>query len=77
MEFAWELNLQDFKTSNGWLESWKSRHSIKALKVSNDSASVDKETLSNNKSRLLDFLKGYSLRDVLNHGELPRQVLHT
>ena len=62
-EFARELDLQDFKVSNGWLESWKSRHSIRRERQCRQG------TVSAYKSRLLDILEGYNLDDVFNADE--------
>jgi hypothetical protein len=41
MEFANGLKFMDFKASNGWLESWRSRCSIGFFKVCGESANVD------------------------------------
>lgn len=34
LKYSQELRIPDFKASNGWLQSWKSRYSIKSFKVS-------------------------------------------
>ncbi|XP_021378894.1 uncharacterized protein LOC110466609 isoform X2 [Mizuhopecten yessoensis] len=36
LKYAHELRMPDFKASNGWLQSWKSRYSIKSFKVSSN-----------------------------------------
>jgi hypothetical protein len=41
MEFANGLKFMDFKASNGWLESWRSRCSTGFFKVCGVSANVD------------------------------------
>ncbi|XP_052240655.1 jerky protein homolog-like [Dreissena polymorpha] len=62
--FAKELGYHDFKGSSGWLTSWKSRYSVKAFKVSGESAGVDQQTVSDFKSRLPDIIQGYSLENI-------------
>jgi hypothetical protein len=37
MEFVTDLKFMDFKASNGWLESWRSRFSIGFFKVCGES----------------------------------------
>ncbi|XP_069132365.1 uncharacterized protein [Argopecten irradians] len=36
LKYAQELRMPDFKASNGWLQSWKSRYSIKSFKTANN-----------------------------------------
>ncbi|XP_052268287.1 tigger transposable element-derived protein 6-like [Dreissena polymorpha] len=56
--FAKELGLHDFKGS-----------SVKAFKVSGESAGVDQQTVSDFKSRLPDIIQGYSLENIFNADE--------
>ncbi|XP_067661534.1 uncharacterized protein [Haliotis asinina] len=45
LQFASQLDISDFKASDGWLASWKTRHDIKQLKVSGESASVNTDDM--------------------------------
>jgi len=68
-KFAIDLCLTDFKAPNGWLDSWKSRHSVKGLKVSCESAGVNQETVNNYKKRLPSITSGYRSEVVFNCDE--------
>ena len=50
-QFAQELSLMDFKGSNGWLDRWKSRYSIKGFNVSGESAGVHLAVVDEYKQR--------------------------
>ena len=41
LEFAQNLDLMEFKASNGWLNSWRSKFSIGFFKICGESADVD------------------------------------
>ncbi|XP_053406380.1 tigger transposable element-derived protein 6-like [Mercenaria mercenaria] len=69
LHFANELEISEFKASNGWLDKWKDRHSIKEFKVSIESAGVDQNVVENFKSRIPEVVGDYSLDDVFNCDE--------
>ena len=82
--FAQELGLDDFRASNGWLGRWKTRHSIKAFKVSGESAGVDIDTVEGFKSKIPEFIENYEHRNIFNCDEtglyfraLPDRTLAT
>ena len=69
LQFATELNIPDFKASNGWLDRWRTRYSVNAFKVSGESASVNQETVDDYRTRLPDITKDYSPNDIFNCDE--------
>ena len=63
------LGKADFKGSQGWLEKWKKRFSIKQLTVCGESGDVQGETFDSWKERLPEFVKAYSKDDIWNMDE--------
>ena len=41
LKYATDLEIEDFKASEGWLDKFKARHNIKFKQISGESASVD------------------------------------
>ena len=66
---AQQLQIEGFKASNGWLQKWKSTHSLKSMTISGESAAVPVDTVQSWKERLPEILEGYCERDVLNMDE--------
>ncbi|XP_033749246.1 tigger transposable element-derived protein 6-like [Pecten maximus] len=69
LQFSKELNLEEFKASNGWLESWKNRYSIGYFKVCGESADVDIESVNDYKRRVPSIVAGYHNKDIFNCDE--------
>jgi hypothetical protein len=64
LQFATELSITDFKASTGWLDSWRTRHSIKSAKVGGEAASVDEDVVKDWHERIPDITAGYRPEDV-------------
>ena len=69
MEFAKSLDIECFKASNGWLESFKKRHNLAFTKMSGERGDVNLETVSVWKKRLPEICFGYEPKDVFNMDE--------
>ena len=61
--------LVEFKTSDGWLQRFRSRHMIGFRQISGESASVITPTTDKWKHRLQAVVKGYNDDDVCNADE--------
>lgn len=70
IEVAAELNIEDFKASEGWLENFKARHSIKFRAEQGEAAAVDIEVVKEWQQTILrESLSKYSPDDVFNADE--------
>ena len=72
----------EFKASNGWLESFKSRHNIVWHQICAESKSVDLKNVDEWKVKLKMICEGYEPRNIYNGDErglffraLPRKTL--
>jgi hypothetical protein len=69
LEVARALNFGSFKASNGWIQKFKTRHSILCKTICGESADAPKETADLWKGKLYRLCDGYSERDILNCDE--------
>ena len=68
-ETANEMNLNGFKASNGWLEKFLKRNSIKFSTISGESADVSQEVVDEWTSGLSALTEGFDPKDVFNFDE--------
>ncbi|XP_071952507.1 tigger transposable element-derived protein 4-like [Antedon mediterranea] len=54
-QFAEELNLVDFKASDGWLTKWKRRHDIKQLVICGEKEDVNQEVVTQWKEQISEL----------------------
>ena len=66
---AKELGNKSFKTSNGWLQSYKQRHNIVQLVVSGESGDVREDTVKAWMERLPALVQGYAPENIWNEDE--------
>ena len=67
--YAAELGFDQFKASNGWLERWKTKHSVKFYKVCGESGDVDNDLVSDYKEKIKEIVQGVKPEDVYNCDE--------
>ena len=61
------MELEHFKSSNGWLEEFKTQYNIKGMTMSGES-----ETVKSWKERLPQTLAGYRPKNILNMNETQK-----
>ncbi|XP_071508679.1 tigger transposable element-derived protein 4-like [Diadema antillarum] len=68
-DVAVQLQLDDFKASNGWLEAFRRRHNIIFGKMNGESGGVETDVVDDWKQRLPELCADYDLRDIYNMDE--------
>ena len=63
---AKEKNLIDFSASNGWLDSFSSRHQLCFSTLPGESAGVDTDVCKQWREQLPCLCEGYSIKDIYN-----------
>jgi hypothetical protein len=69
LKFAKDLGVDQFKASNGWLQSFLKRHNIVVRTLSGESGDVNVTIVSEWKSKLPNLIKDYHPRDMYNMDE--------
>ena len=64
LDFANELNITDFKTSEGWLDGWKNRHVAFRTASDEERSCTEEMTASWEQAHLSKILSRYELRDI-------------
>ena len=69
LQFSKELELTDFRASNGWLDSWKHKFSIAHFKVCGESCDMNMDTVNDFQSRIDTIVRDYKPQDISNCDE--------
>lgn len=72
-EYAFQLNMHDFKASSGWLRRFKDRHTIRQLSINGERASVNQETVTDWIPQLQNLIASYNPVDIFNLDETGLQ----
>lgn len=78
-KIAHELKVDNFKASQGWLDSFRNRHSSNIRHRLLSGAPLDDQVVENWKTNLVHYLSGYDIKDIWNNddtGLLWRSLPH-
>lgn len=69
LQFANELNINSFKASNGWLQSFVTRHNLVFKKMSGERGDINNRTVEDYRRKIPDICEGYPDCDIFNMDE--------
>ena len=69
MMLSMAMDHDNFTASNGWLECWQKRYSVKLATLSGESAEVPQDVVDDWSKRLPALTEGYVLADIYNADE--------
>ena len=64
-EIANQMDVHEFKGSNGWLEKWKLLYNIRQMTICGESGDVSGDTVTSWQQYLPEILSGYSKVGIL------------
>ena len=68
-QFGSETGVTDFSYSNGWLQRFKSRHSISSHIICGESAGIDKTLIDNGRQEAIRKMKNFDPKNIFNVDE--------
>lgn len=69
LNFAYLLEEDKFKSSNGWIDNFKKRHNLKQYGIHGEAASAPVENIEEMRESLRQVLRSYSPEDIFNCDE--------
>lgn len=70
LDFAKDLNLPEFKASDGWFRNWRGRHGIgKSMRLHGEAADVNLIAAEEELGKIRDLLEEYDLELIFNMDE--------
>ena len=59
-------SLEQFRASDGWLDTWKSAYAIKEHRIVGEAGDVAEETITCWMERIQELTEGYSSENICN-----------
>lgn len=67
--FAWQIGINDFKASNGWMHRFAKRNSLKMHHLHGEASSADQSTMEADIDRIASTIERYDKENIFNFDE--------
>lgn len=67
--FAWQIGINDFKASNGWMHRFARRHSLKMHLLHGEASSTDQRIIEADMDRIASIMGQYEKHNLFNFDE--------